>query len=117
MAEFNLVKLDGYAPPAPTTYSIEYSDVNGEESGLEDGTTYHEQIRADVPTIKVGWTNLTQAQVSQITEIMANDTVEVEYYYGSIHKADMRKSSRSLTLKTISEKGETYWNLSFTLEG
>ena len=117
MAEFNLIILDGYTPPAPTTYSIEYSDVDGEETDLEDGTTYHEQIRADVPTIKVGWTNLSLAEAQQITEIMASDTVTVKYFYGNMRQADMRKSSRLLTLKGIDEHGATYWNLSFTLEG
>lgn len=113
----DLIKLDSYTPPAPTTYTIDYSDVNGEESGLEDGTTYLEQIRADVPTIKVGWTNLTQEQVTQITDIMANDTVSVQYFYGTMQTAEMRKSNRSLKLKFIAEDGGTYWDLDFTLEG
>ena len=29
----DLIKLNGYIPPAPSAYSIDYSDVNGEEAG------------------------------------------------------------------------------------
>lgn len=113
----DLIKFNSFTPPAPTTYDIEYSDVNGEESGLEDGTTYLEQVRADVPEIKVGWTNLTKNEVTAITDIMANDTVTVQYFYGTMKTATMRKSSRSLKLKFIDDNSETYWNLSFTLKG
>ena len=113
----DLIKLNNYIPPAPTTYTVDYSDVNGEESGLEDGTTYLEQVRADVPEIKVGWTNLTQSQATDITTIMANDIITVQYFYGTMHTAKMRKSSRSLKLKFIDDNGNTYWNLDFTLKG
>ena len=113
----DIIILGVYTPPAPTTYDISFSDVKGEESGLEDGTTYLEQVRADVPEIKVGWTNLTQSQATDITTIMANDIVTVQYFYGTMHTAKMRKSSRSLKLKFIDDNGNTYWNLDFTLKG
>lgn len=113
----NLIILNGYTPPAPTTYDINYSDVNGEESGLEDGTTFLEQIRSDVPEIKVGWTNLTQEEVVQITDIMSNDTINVQFFYGSMKSATMRKGNRSLKLKSLVSDNETYWDLSFSLKG
>ena len=113
----DLIKLNGYIPPAPSTYDISYSDVNGEQTGLEDGTTYIEQVRADVPEIKVGWTNLTQDEVTSITNELAGATVEVEYFYGITKGATMTKSDRALKLKTIDSAGNTYWNLSFTLKG
>ena len=113
----SLIILNDYTPPAPTTYSVDYEDVNGEDSTLEDGYTYVEQVRADVPEIKVGWTNLTQEQATAITDIMANDTVVVQYFYGSMKVANMRKGSRSLKLKFIDDNGGTYWDLSFTLKG
>lgn len=28
----DLIKLNDYTPPAPTTYDVDYSDVNGEQS-------------------------------------------------------------------------------------
>lgn len=113
----DLIILNGYTPPAPSAYDIDYSDVNGEESGLEDGTTYHEQVRADVPQIKVGWTNLTQTEVTVLTGILAGDTIEVQYFYGEMKTASMRKSNRALKLKFIDESGNSYWNLSVTLKG
>lgn len=113
----DLIKLNNYTPPAPSTYDIEYSDVNGEESQVEDGTTYIEQIRADVPTIKVGWTNLSKDEVTSITDELSEEIVSVQYFYGTTKNAEMRTGSRSLKLKSIDNSGNTYWDLSFTLEG
>ena len=113
----DLIKLNNYTPPAPSTYDIEYSDVNGEESQVEDGTTYLEQIRADVPTIKVGWTNLSKDEVTSITDELSEEIVSVQYFYGTTKNAEMRTGSRSLKLKCIDNSGNTYWDLSFTLEG
>ena len=113
----DLIKLNNYTPPAPTQYDVDYSDVNGENSNLEDGTTYIEQIRGDVPEIKVGWTNLTQAEVTAITNELADATVNVQYFHGTMRSATMTKSNRALKLKFIDGNGNTYWNLSFTLKG
>lgn len=113
----DLIKLNNYTPPAPTAYNIDYSDVNGEEAGLEDGTTYHEQIRADVPEIKVGWTNLTEEEVTAITGEVSSDNIEVVYFYGTEKTASMRSGNRSLKLKCIDDNGNTRWDLSFTLKG
>lgn len=113
----NLIVLNGYTAPAPSKYEIDYSDVNGEKTQVEDGTTYIEQVRADVPTIKVGWTNLTQVEVTAITDALFGDTVTVQYFYGEMKTAVMTTSDRSLSLKFIDGAGNTYWNLSFTLEG
>ena len=53
----DLIKLNGYTPPSPSTFEVNFADVNGEKTQVEDGTTFIEQVRADVPKIKVGWTN------------------------------------------------------------
>ena len=113
----NLIKLNNHIPPNPATYDVDFSDVNGENSNLEDGTTYIEQIRGDVPEIKVGWTNLTQSELEAIMNELADATVEVEYFYGTMQKATMTKSNRSLKLKFIDTAGNNYWNLSVTLKG
>ena len=113
----DLIKLNNYTPPAPTQYDVDYSDVNGENSNLEDGTTYIEQIRGDVPDIKVGWTSLTQEEVTAITNELSEATVNVQYFYGIMRSATMTKSNRALKLKFIDANGNTYWNLSFTLKG
>ena len=113
----DLIRLNDYTPPAPTAYDIEYSDVNGEKSQVEDGTTYIEQVRADVPTIKVGWTNLTKEEVTAITDEVSDAVTTVQYFFGSMKEASMTTSSRSCKLKSIDNSGNTYWDLSFTLEG
>ena len=113
----DLIKLNNYTPPAPSTYDIEYADINGEKEQVEDGTTYIEQVRADVPTIKVGWTNLSKDEVTAITDEVSGAVVSVTYFYGTAKTSDMTTSARSLKLKSIDNSGNTYWDLSFTLEG
>lgn len=113
----DLLKLNGYATPSPSAYDISFADVNGEESQVEDGTTYIEQVRADVPTIKVAWTNLTQEEVSAITSELSSAVIDVQYFYGEMKSAQMTASERDLKLKMIDGAGNTYWNLSFTLNG
>ena len=70
-----------------------------------------------MPTIKVGWTNLSKDEVTSITDELSNEIVSVQYLYGTTKNAEMRTSSRSLKLKSIDNSGNTYWDLSFTLEG
>lgn len=112
-----LLKLGDYVPPDLSTYDVDLSDVNGEQSQVEDGTTYIEQVRAEVPTIKVGWTNLKSSDVVAITNAVKNDVTQVTYFYGDLKIAEMTTSNRSLKLKHIEEGCETYWDLSFTLNG
>lgn len=113
----NLIKFNNVTVANPSTYEVEYSDVNGEKSQVEDGTTYIEQIRGNVPTIKVGWTNLRQSELNLILDELTEATVSVTYYFNREYNADMMISSRSLKLKHIDEAGNYYWDLSFTLEG
>lgn len=113
----NLIKLNDYITPNPSSYDVEYSDVNGENVSVEDGTTYIEQVRADVPKIKLAWTNLSQEEVSAITSELSNDVITVQYFYGEMKTARMTAGARALKLKNIDTSGNTYWNLSVTLDG
>lgn len=113
----NLIKLNELVTPPPSSYDVEYSDVNGEKTQLEDGTTYIERVRSDVSTIKVAWKNLTTEQAAAITNEVSNDIVSVTYFYGTEKQADMTASARSLKLKHIENSEVAYWDVSFTLEG
>ena len=113
----DIIKLNDYTPPAPITYDVTLSDVNGEKTQTEDGRTYIEQIRNGVPSIKLAWKNVTQEQAIAITNQTASDTVNVSYFYGEMKEAVMTVSKRTLKLKHIDEKMRTYWDISFDLEG
>ena len=113
----NLIKLNGLVPTNPSSYDVEFSDVNGEDSKLEDGYNYVEQVRADVPTIKVAWTNLTEIEVEAITTELSNDSINVTYFYCGTNEAEMTTGARSLKLKSIDSQGNSYWDLSVTLQG
>ena len=112
----DLIKLNGYIPPNPSTYDVSLSDINGEESTTEDGYSFIESIRKDIPTIKVGWTNITQDIAQNITRITANDKINVDYFYGDMASCEMTVSERALKLKLV-ESDKSYWDLSFTLKG
>lgn len=112
-----IIKLNNHIPKNPSTYDVSFSDVNGEKSSLEDGTTYIEQIRGDVPEIKVGWTNLTHGELDAIMNELTEATVDVEFFFGTMQSATMTKSNRSLKLKSVDTNGNDYWDLSFTLNG
>ena len=112
-----LIKLNGYVPTNPSQYDLTLTDINGEKSQVEDGTTFVEGIRKNVPKINVGWTNLSQEKAEAITSLTSNDKINVEYFYGTMQSCEMTVSDRSLKLKLIEPNGNTYWNLSFTLEG
>ena len=113
----NLIKLNGLVPTNPSSYDVEFADVNGEDSKLEDGYNYVEQVRADVPTIKVSWTNLTETEVEAITTELSNGSINVTYFYCGMNEAEMTTGARSLKLKSIDSQGNCYWNLSVTLQG
>ena len=113
----NLIIIDGITLPAPSTYEVTYKDIDGEKTQVEDGTTFIERVRSDIPIIKVGWTNLTEVQATLITNLTANAIVSVEYFYGELKSAEMTVSDRALKLKHIETSNKTYWDLSFSLEG
>lgn len=111
-----LIVLNGYKPPNPSTYDVEYSDVNGEESPVEDGTKFIERVRSDVPTIKLAWTNLKHEDMKRIISELSNDIILVHYWFGEYKPEEMTVSARSLKLKFIDDSGNMYWDLSATLD-
>lgn len=113
----DLIKLNSYTPPSPSSYEVRFSDVNGEQTQTEDGKTYIEQVRAEVPEVKVGWTNISYEDAVAITNQTANAVVNAQFFYGTMRSASMTVSERSLKLKLVNADGSSFWDLSFTLNG
>lgn len=112
----DLIIINGYKPPAPSKFDVDFSDVNGASEQLENGYSYIEQVRSQVPTISLAWTNIVEAEATAILKAVEPSLFTCQYFFGS-NKEDIFKCSDSkLTLKLINDNVR-YYDLSLTLEG
>lgn len=112
----DLIKINGLIPVSPSKYDVEYQKSYGAEEQLENGYTYIEQVRSQVPSISLSWVNIEEHDAIDILNAVSPATFECEYFFG-IMKTDIFKcKGQSLSLKLI-EQGQRYYNLSLTLEG
>ena len=112
----DLIIINGYKPPAPTKFDVDFSNINGAIEQLENGYSYIEQVRSQVPTISLAWTNIVEADAIAILKAVEPSLFLCQYFFGT-NKEDIFKCSDSkLTLKLINDNVR-YYDLSLTLEG
>ena len=112
----DLIIINGYKPPAPSKFDVDFSDVNGASEQLENGYSYIEQVRSQVPTISLAWTNIVEADATEILKAVEPSLFLCQYFFGT-NKEDIFKCTNSkLTLKLINDNVR-YYDLSLTLEG
>ena len=112
----DLIIINGYKPPAPSKFDVDFSDVNGASEQLENGYSYIEQVRSQVPTISLAWTNIVEADATAILKAVEPSLFTCQYFFGT-NKEDVFKCTNSkLTLKLINDNVR-YYDLSLTLEG
>ena len=112
----DLIIINGYKPPAPTKFDVDFSNINGAIEQLENGYSYIEQVRSQVPQISLAWTNIVEADAIAILKAVEPSLFLCQYFYGT-NKEDIFKCSDSkLTLKLINDNVR-YYDLSLTLEG
>lgn len=112
-----LLKLGGVEMPAPTKYNVKRSDMDAPGSGrTETGVMKRNRVRAKVPKLELGWTNLTtEAMQTVLTQVMP-DEIHVEYYFGGqMLSEQMYAGDESLTLKALLDDGTSRWDVSFNL--
>ena len=112
----DLIVINGYTPPSPDKYDVDFKNINGASEQLENGYSYIEQTRAQVPSISLAWTNIVESDAVAILNAVNLATFPCKYFFGEL-KDDMFKcNSPKLTLKLID--GDTrYYDLSLKLEG
>ena len=111
----NILSIDGVQLPAPMTYSVEYSDLDSDDTGRsEDGLLHRVRIRAGVAKIKVSWEQLDTATLDSILNAIAPESLSVTYYFGVQKTATMYASAQSCDVRRING-GKAKWNLSFNL--
>ena len=112
----DLIVINGYTPPSPNQYDVDFKDINGASEQLENGYSYIEQTRSQVPNISLAWTNLVESDAVAIINAVELATFPCKYFFGSMKEDIFKCSSPKLTLKLID--GDTrYYNLSLKLEG
>ena len=112
----DLIRINGLIPVSPSKYDVSYQKNYGAEEQLENGYTYIEQVRSQVPSIALAWVNIEEQDAINILSAVSLPTFNCEYFFGTMKTDVFKCKSQSLSLKLI-EKNKRYYDLSFTLEG
>ena len=111
-----LIVINGYTPPSPDKYDVEFKNINGADEQLENGYSYVEQTRTQVPSISLSWTNIVESDAIAILEAVEPATFNCRYFFGSMKEDVFQCNSPKLSLKLVD--GDTrYYDLSLKLEG
>ena len=112
----DLIVINGYTPPSPNKYGVDFKNINGADEQLENGYSYIEQTRTQVPSISLSWTNIIESDAIAILEAVEPATFTCQYFFGSMKEDIFQCNSPKLSLKLVD--GDTrYYDLSLKLEG
>lgn len=112
----DLIVINGYTPPSPDKYDVDFKNINGADEQLENGYSYIEQTRTQVPSISLSWTNIIESDAIAILEAVEPATFTCQYFFGSLKEDIFQCNSPKLSLKLVD--GDTrYYDLSLKLEG
>lgn len=111
-----LIKFGSYTPPSPTEYEVEIQDIDSEDTGRgETGYMTRERVREGIYKVSIGFTNLTSNQVLAIKNAINPERIQVELFDGTLTTAQMYVGNRKLTLKSIDDDANCFWDMSFSL--
>lgn len=115
MSELNVVSIDGVQLPAPMSYSVEYNDLDSDDTGRsEDGMLHRVRVRSGVAKIQLSWEQLTKDKVDLILGAVEPASFTVVYYFGTQKTATMYAGGIKLKCLRINcDKAK--WDLSFDL--
>ena len=112
----DLIRINGLTPVSPSTYDVAYQKTYGAEEQLENGYTYIEQVRSQVPSISLAWVNIEEQDAIDILNAVSLPTFYCDYFFGSMITDVFKCKNQNLSLKLV-EDNKRYYDLSFTLEG
>ena len=112
----DLIKINGLIPVSPSKYDVSFQKNYGTEEQLENGYTYIEQVRSQVPSISLAWVNIEEQDAIDILSAVNLPTFNCEYFLGIMRTDIFKCKNQNLSLKFVKED-KRYYNLSFTLEG
>ena len=112
----DLIKINGLTPVSPSKYDVSYTKNYGTEEQLENGYTYIEQVRSQVPNISLAWINIDEQDANDILNAVSLATFECNYLFGTIKTDIFKCKTQNLSLKLV-EGDKRYYDLSLMLEG
>ena len=102
-----LLKINGTELPAPTAYSVQYSDIDSSDTGrAENGVMLRNRIRAGVVKISVSWSKLNQTETDLVLDAIRGESFSVEYYGGGT--PTMYAGDRTLQLVCLGKDGARF---------
>ena len=111
----DVLSINGVALPPPMTYSVEYNDLDSDETGRsEDGKLHRKRVRSNVAKIQVSWEQLTQDKADLILNAIDPASFSVSYYFGTLKTATMYAGNRKCKLLRINYN-QPKWDISFDL--
>ena len=112
----NLIKFGGYTPPAPTSYSVEIQDIDSADTGRgETGVMSRERVRAGIYKVSVTFSYIKSSDVLAIKKAIKPSSVDVTLFDGEHVHADMYAGAKTLTLKSIDDNSNCFWDMSFNM--
>lgn len=110
----SLLTVDGVELPAPTEYSVSYSDIDSSDTGRsETGVLLRNRVRSGIAKISVSWKMLSQAETDRVLDAVAASSMTVQYN-GGTKTAKMYAGDKTLQLAFLDNDGARY-DLSFNL--
>lgn len=118
MANIQILKCDGVQLKNPTTYDIQYADLDSDNSFTsETGFLVRDMIRANQRTIAVSWDRLTLGELSSLLKrCTAKSSVTLEYldfYSGVITTGKFYTDNRQGATRKIKTLANGLFSLSF----
>lgn len=111
-----LIRFGSYTPPTPTSYSVDIQDIDSADTGRgETGVMNRERVRAGIYKVSLTFTNITSDDVLAIKQAISPDKVSTYLFDGEQVNADMYAGNRQLTLKSVDDESNCYWDMSFSM--
>ena len=111
-----LVRFGRYTTPTPTEYSLDMQDIDSANTGRgETGFMNRERVREGVYKLSLAFTNITSDDVLNIKQAISPESIEVMLFDGEEINASMYAGNRKLTLKSIDDEANCFWDMSFSL--
>ena len=75
-----LIIINGYTPPSPNKYDVDFKNINGANEQFENGYSYIEQTRSQVPSISLAWNNIVETDAVAILNAVNLATFTCNYF-------------------------------------
>ena len=110
-----LLSIDGQAMPCPTEYKVQYSDLDSSDTGrTEDGVLLRSRVRAGIAKISLKWEDISTADCTTILTATTPDSMQVEYFFGDMHTAQMYSGDRTAQLHAARDNAAV-WTVELNL--